>query len=431
MALNYSKILGVQGGANVGNVALNTAQSLQGLGMNQQAQEQSAIEFEQQQQQRKQAQQQQEQIIGLRKRAFEGDKSAMADLFSFDPAAVQKLEERQANKNSQMNAESLIASRRKETDFGLRWQTADDTTKLAMLEEAKADDLIYLGEDESAVTIENAEIGVNAMLYSHLGDKGYKQLIAKDSEKQKALPAETVAFNDLIKDFTPEQQVTAKKIKAGLKGRAVSNAVLSAIESGDIRNLAQAKAEIRQTEKFAEATATSRARTIDNGFQTISKIDASVRNIDRAVKAIKGGAGVGVLEKMWPSIKAASVELDNIRSSMALDVVGATTFGALSAGELALAKDVALPTGLDTDELLVYLRDRKSAQQKLRDYYNEQIQFLDQGGTVAGFLREKERGSQQSTADQALSMDNQAMEWAQANPNDPRAAAIMQKLQGK
>jgi len=85
---------------------------------------------------------------------------------------------------------------------------------------------------------------------------------------------------------------------------------------------------------------------------------------------------------------------------MALDVVGATTFGALSAGELALAKDVALPTGLDTDELLVFLDKRKAAQQKLRDYYNEQIQFLDQGGTVAGFLRMKEAQGGQATQGQ-------------------------------
>jgi hypothetical protein len=96
------------------------------------------------------------------------------------------------------------------------------------------------------------------------------------------------------------------------------------------------------------------------------------------------------VEKLWPSIKAASVELDNIQSSMALDVVGAVTFGALSKGELDLAKAVALPTGLDTPELIDWLSRRKVAQEKLRAYYNEQVQFLDQGGTIAGFLRKKE-----------------------------------------
>lgn len=137
-----------------------------------------------------------------------------------------------------------------------------------------------------------------------------------------------------------------------------------------------------------------------------------------------------MLEKMWPSIAAASVELDNIRSSMALDVVGATTFGALSAGELALAKDVALPTGLDTDELLTFLNDRKAAQQKLRDYYNEQIQFLDQGGTIAGFLRSKEKTQSQQGKPKGANVNQQALDWANANPNDPRSAQILQKIGG-
>lgn len=244
------------------------------------------------------------------------------------------------------------------------------------------------------------------------------------------LPAETVAFNNLIKDFSPKEQNTAKRIKAGLKGRAVSNALLSAIESGDVKNLSQAKAEIKQAEKFAEATGSSRAKIIDKGFDSINKINSGIGNIDRAIAAIDKGAGSGVVEKMFPAIKAASVELDNIRGSMALDVVGATTFGALSKGELDLAKDIALPTGLDEPELKDYLQRKKAAQEKLRDYYNEQIQFLDQGGTVAGFLRSKQGANNSSQSNQG-DMDNQALQWAQANPDDPRSAQILQKLQGK
>jgi hypothetical protein len=213
----------------------------------------------------------------------------------------------------------------------------------------------------------------------------------KSTDGLSGLPAEAVAFNDLIKDFTPEQQKTAKLVKAGLKGRAISNAVLSAIESGDVTNLAEAKAEIKQAEKFAELTGSSRAKAIDKGFDSIIKISRSIKNIDDAISALDKGAGVGAVERIWPSIRAASVELDNVRGRMALDVVGATTFGALSKGELDLAKDVALPTGLNTEELKAFLIEKRAAQTKLMAYYNEQIQFIDQGGTVAGFLREKER----------------------------------------
>jgi hypothetical protein len=229
----------------------------------------------------------------------------------------------------------------------------------------------------------------------------YQKFTESQKEGGADLPAEAIAFNDLIKDFSPAEKKLARRVKAGTKGRAISNAVMTGIEDGTIKSYSKALADIKQEGKFAEMTGSSRAKAIDKGFETITKIDAGVRNIDRAISELGRGAGVGVVEKMWPSIKAASVALDNIRSSMALDVVGATTFGALSAGELALAKDVALPTGLDTEELIIFLSDRKAAQQKLRNYYNEQIQFLDQGGTVAGFLRNKD-AEQQAGAQQPV-----------------------------
>lgn len=228
-------------------------------------------------------------------------------------------------------------------------------------------------------------------VWAALDSTGFKSAMSAAGEAQEVVPAETRAFEGLIEGFTPEEQDNARKIKAGLKGRAVSNAVLSAIDSGDITSLAQAKAEIKQAEKFSEMSAASRAKTIDKSYDGIQKIDAGIRNIDDALGALGTGAGTGAIEKFFPSIKAASVELENIRGRMALDVVGATTFGALSAGELALAKDIALPTGLNEPELKDYLTRKRDSQMKLRDYYSEQIDFLDQGGTVAGFLRSKER----------------------------------------
>ena len=138
---------------------------------------------------------------------------------------------------------------------------------------------------------------------------------------------------------------------------------------------------------------------IDAGFEKITKINRGIGNIDRAAELINSGAGVGAIEKFLPSFTAASVELDNIQKSMALDVIGSVTFGALSQGELNLAKEVALPTGLDAPQLLEHLKQRKEAQIKLRDYFQDQIQFLDQGGTVAGFLRAKENENSQQPAD--------------------------------
>ena len=280
-----------------------------------------------------------------------------------------------------------------------------------------------LGESQQA---EDPEQRKQLFMEAYAADpemiKGWTETMKKQREGEQVgtqevkTSSEMVAFNDLIKGFTPKEQELARKVKAGLKGRAVTNAELTAIQSGEIKDYSEWKTRMKQQEKFAEMTGSSRAKAIDQGFETIAKIDGAVRNYDRAIAAIKAGAGVGVLEKFWPSIKAASVELDNIRGSMALDVVGATTFGALSKGELDLAKDVALPTGLDSEELIDYLERKKVAQGKLREYYNEQIQFLDQGGTIAGFMRSKEKENSAKQPQTQGEAPQGAIDYLKANP---------------
>lgn len=211
--------------------------------------------------------------------------------------------------------------------------------------------------------------------------------------------AEQEFFESLQEGLTEDQKQEAVLVELGLSARAISSADITIAESPELtEQIANSKAIIGERKKFGELTGASRSKAIDSGFERIVKIDAAVRNIDNAIKVLKGGAGVGAIERFIPSFKAASVELDNIQKSMALDVIGAVTFGALSKGELDLAKEVALPTGLDSPQLIEYLQNRKSAQEKLRAYFNEQIQFLDQGGTIAGFLRKKEADAKASAA---------------------------------
>ena len=182
-------------------------------------------------------------------------------------------------------------------------------------------------------------------------------------------------------------------IELGLSPRAVGSAIQTIAGSGTAEEIGKAEATIAQRKKFGELTGSSRAKAIDNGIERMSKIDLGLNNINRAIGVLEGGAGSGAIQKYLPSFKAASVALDHVQKSMALEVIGAVTFGALSEGELNLAKEVALPTDLDGPELIAHLKERKAAQEKLRAYFNEQIQFLDQGGTVAGFMREKERST--------------------------------------
>jgi len=246
----------------------------------------------------------------------------------------------------------------------------------------------------------------NALLGVQLMDLTTKERFSVKDAAAKGAEAGTSEreFNNLIKDFSKEDQAKARKIKAGLKGRATGSAIQTINEEGTAVEVGETSAIIKQREKFGEMTGASRAKTIDKGFEKLVKIDLGIRNIDKAIKALDEGASTGVMQSFSPSIRASSVELDNIRNILALDVLNAATFGALSENELRLVKETALPTKLKPAELKVWLQDRKAAEQKLKAYYQEQIDFLDQGGTVAGFLRakRKERGVESTDNTQSI-----------------------------
>tara|TARA_R110002020_G_scaffold467655_1_gene691389 strand:+ start:22663 stop:23841 length:1179 start_codon:yes stop_codon:yes gene_type:complete len=342
--------------------------------------------------QQSQQEQQQAQMNEVINAALQGDAAALEMVGRQNPELGMKIQDRLAAQAKE-EAELFQSDQAKiMADVMERIELAPPNQQEALFQKYLNDDRFDIDEDDRNYFM-NPDAR-KAMIGKIKGKEYAESFFGGGGDAD--LPAESVGFNDLIKDFTPEQKKLAKQVKAGLKGRAVSNAELSAIQSGEIDNYGKWKVQQKQAEKFAELSGSSRAKAIDAGIDKIAKIDVGLSNIDAAIDAVNAGAGTGAIEKRFPSLKAASVALDNIQGRMALDVVGAVTFGALSEGELNLAREVALPTGLEGPELIAHLQARKVAQGKLRDYYNEQIQFLDQGGTVAGFLRRKEESTKQS-----------------------------------
>jgi len=192
-----------------------------------------------------------------------------------------------------------------------------------------------------------------------------------------------------------DELAEAARVQLGLDPRAVGSAEQTIAVDEELKELvAEMRETLAERTKFAERTGASRATAIDKGFTSIQSLDKNIRNIDRAITELEGGASTGVIEsRFFPSIREASVILDQIQGELALDVVGSVTFGALSKGELDLARSTALPTGLQPPALIGFLQERKAAQGKLRQYYTDQIDFLDQGGSIAGFLRSQQRGT--------------------------------------
>ena len=342
------------------------------------------------QQQLGQQQALQSKIQGLRQQALGGNRQALTQLAAIDPQQAQQLQKFQIGQ-TEATQESQQRRIKSVVEGALQVQNLpDDASKLNFLKRRREDlkfrDVPTQDTDELIQLFEAGQgEQANALISGAVQTGQQLGLIKAPTQDRKT------EFEELTKDLPAEQKKEATLIKLGLSPRAVGSAIQTISDRGIEEQIGKSSATIKQREKFGELTGASRAKTIDQGVEKIAKINLGLGNIDRAISALNRGAGVGAIQRFLPSFKAASVELDNIQKSMALDVIGAVTFGALSEGELNLAKEVALPTGLDTPQLIQHLQDRKSAQEKLKNYYNEQIQFLDQGGTVAGFLRQKEQ----------------------------------------
>ncbi len=163
----------------------------------------------------------------------------------------------------------------------------------------------------------------------------------------------------------------------------------------------QARREIERVIAAEKAAGEAAIKRSGEAFDTLSKVQENIGNLNEVVGLIDDGAPSGPINKLLPNISANAVALDNARKKLGLDVVGGVTFGALSEGELALALDVALPTGLPPRELREHVIARRDAQQKLANELSNAATFLGTpGNTVAGFL-EQQRQIAQPTAQEA------------------------------
>ena len=267
-------------------------------------------------------------------------------------------------------------------------------------------------QESAAMTeavIQNPSIGKEQALRTlalHAPDqyRAYREATGQVSD----LPAGTEEFNNLIRLSRSDDPKTRKaaEIELGLQRRAGSETAPQIVDVGGVPHIfdrnkqklvradvegkdvttgsvAGSKAEIAATISAAE----SAIKMSQNAIEGLSPIRKSIANIDDAIRAIDEGAGTGAVQSFFPSVKSSSVELDNVRGQMGLDVIGGTTFGALSESELKFALDTALPTRLDGPELKAWLQRKKSAQQKMSKELESAAIYLGQpGNTPAGYL---------------------------------------------
>jgi hypothetical protein len=145
--------------------------------------------------------------------------------------------------------------------------------------------------------------------------------------------------------------------------------------------------ETAPTIEASKAAAKAAIARSEKAFDQIGKIKTNVTNLDEVVRLIDEGAATGVIASRLPSVRATSIQLDNLQGRLGLDVIGETTFGALSESELAFALSTALPKSLAGPDLRRWALRKKEAQLKLAGYLEEVATFLGTpGNTTADFI---------------------------------------------
>jgi len=238
----------------------------------------------------------------------------------------------------------------------LRQQSAyaKEQQELANMEEGKAERIGAQEILEDGTVIQSAQSGVK--VYAPTGELLKGQAAA---DAIKAARAEKVSN---LRRAAGEKKTATLEAEKELKGE---------VEAGIISQKEAAKASIA-------------------AFDRLEKVNDTIGIYNEAIALIDEGAGTGAVESMFPSMKAASIKLDNIQNRLGLDVISNTTFGALSEGEMALAMSTAMPKRLDGPALKEWLTEKRDAQEKLADYLESAAIYLGvSGNTRASWFKKK------------------------------------------
>lgn len=217
-------------------------------------------------------------------------------------------------------------------------------------------------------------------------------------------------------------------------GQAAADAIRQAQEFGaEVRRSREAGATAGRLETQAELAAAATGaeaagrQGIEIGRQTFERIGpirSNIANLDRAIQLVEEeGANTGAIARLLPNWSASSIELENLRNQLGLDVVGSVTFGALSESELNLALDTALPTGMNEAALSDWLRRKRDAQEQLVENLTMQAQFLSvPGRTLDQWINFTQSGGA-TRADMRQWMSENPVGRRQTAPAAPAAPA--------
>ena len=220
----------------------------------------------------------------------------------------------------------------------------------------------------------------------------------KDLEAEKLrLKPKGPALSDTEKSF---KKLTSLEAQLSVAKKAGDKAAIDAATkqvnnfktlSGKFGASTQSKADIAVDKANRIALSKQASDASGAAFKGLKNIRSTILNMGDAIRALDNNADTGPIISKLPSFREASIELDNIRGRMGLDVIGSVAFGALSESELAFALDTALPTDLQPKALKAWLKRKITVQRKLAKGLRDAAVFLGKpGNTIADYIERQE-----------------------------------------
>ena len=161
------------------------------------------------------------------------------------------------------------------------------------------------------------------------------------------------------------------------------------------KNDAERKQEIAEASAVGTATGTQSVTDLTEAYDNVTTLSEMSRDYDRAIELLSTeGAQTGAFTALLPDVKAASIELDNLRKKLGLSVVGMSNFGQLNESEMELALSTAIPENMDEKDLIDWFKRKKAATNKV---IGEMNRFRAWSGKNGGGTLEEFNRTQQSS----------------------------------
>lgn len=293
------------------------------------------------------------------------------------------------------------------------------------------------------------------MLAASLTNQGYLQKDVYDSVfGMGGMTAEMREFNSLTQNLSPEEAERARRIKLGLNPRAVGSSDITIADEGLTDMVGDSKSDIAGKVKGAETTskgvASRQQDFINRGVAAAEGVPVVKRALTLLDAVGTGGFDRAAIQarQMFGIESADEGELSyNLGKSVLTQL--RETFGAaftqeegkrLEKLEAGLGRNPESNKRILNQTLTLMMakasRGKKAALEKGDDFTAADIDnFLTMsldpetmGQSTAAPTANASAPAAQQAAPRFTGQDQQAYEWAQSNPNDPRAAAILRRL---